>query len=383
MIYINAQKIKNYELDSFFHDLYGTRMKNLDYINVEDLGTLIKNYVSISKKKILSINPRINNPDKIPATFTPEELVMRITDKQLDKMDFDDYIVNHQIKSILIENSNINEIKINQNITTEGSINLEINNSKIDHVYINLFKKINPNHTFRIKHTFTELKTVFIFLESENQSLTNIENINTTILKLNVESVKISACSFAFPIILNKSKTKIDIKDCELVFSNKSNSILQNLIKNKGKENITYSQILSALRYLNSLNDSEYFIRNLEKIYAYIDSKRSLTTKILYHYTEYYYNFTRPFLGMTACFLIFQAICQYTNLSNSNLEISYIFRPLDFTKDILFKDFKFSGSLKNFSIAKFCLSVISITFYYSSFSFFLAIKKNFGYRKIN
>ncbi|MCG6154095.1 hypothetical protein [Leptospira bandrabouensis] len=383
MIYINTKKIINHDLKSLLQEIYGSRLKEIDFIHVDEIGKLVNNYILISKSKIIKINPNIHNINKIKDSVTPDELSIRIINQKLENIDFDDYIENNKVKSIYIENSNIKEIRINQKIKEEGTIYLEIKNSKILHAYINLFRKISNNQSFKVKHTFSNLETDLIFIESENQNVTNLENIKTSILKIYTESAEITNCSFAFPIILNKSKTKIDVKDCDLIFSKESKIILRNLIENRHTSNISYSQILSSLRYLNTLNDSDFFKRNLERIYAFIDSKRNFATNFLYNYTEYYYNYQYPFLGIIICFLIFQAFCQSQNINNFNLEISYIFRPLEFTKEILLKDFKLSLNFHNISFTKIILGIMSIIFYYSSFSFFLAIKKNLGYRKIN
>lgn len=137
--------------------------------------------------------------------------------------------------------------------------------------------------------------------------------------------------------------------------------------------------ILSSISFISQLDATESSMGELERIYAFFETRNSPIKKFFYFLNDYHYSMLKPALLGIIAFLAFEKVLSDSDLmfENPKLNESIIFIPQDMVKEFLFFDFHFSFQL----FYKVVLFILAVVIDYSLFSFALALKRRFGYRK--
>ncbi|WP_108961603.1 hypothetical protein [Leptospira ellinghausenii] len=384
MLYINTQNPHRNFLN-FLKKVFQNK-EIPKYLDPTLLGQLNVNKLSISPQKILSINPNINKRE-IESDFQGIPLSFHIKNEKTKKSyNLDESFLSNEFDEILIEDSDLNIVELGYRINRRINIKIKIANSEINQLQINYYFQAEGG-IGSIFSTFQNTKINILIIENSTQSPINIENINIELLYTKTENLKLSNCNFKYPIFQNLNKFKLTLKNSVLILPQNLPlfSDFENKIKSNFKQDyfdIKETEIISSLKYLKTLNESAPFTKTIERFYSYFDSRRGLINKILFAYTNYYYNILIPFLGTLILLITIQTIFQSEHNPCEKQTIANLFSPIEITKNCFLSDFKLSLKINNISFEKIFLIILSGATYFSIFSLTLAFKRRFGYNKI-
>ncbi|TGN16858.1 hypothetical protein [Leptospira bandrabouensis] len=384
MIYINTTKTDRY-LNFFLRKLYSEGSPP-EYIDPNSLGQLSNNRLSISSEKIKIINPLLDLKDiareyeNIALSFILKK------SKLLESIKLDNFLNNHEIYEIIIQDSILEYLELGYELNRRTDLEITILNTEIKILRIQFFPRSNGNIS-NFNFSIENLKSEIIIVESQIDNQISLGYFDTELLYAKTEKLKLSNCKFKYPIFQNLTSLKLSLKNSILElpknlpyfrdFESKINSnYKQNYI------DIKENEIISSLKYLKSLNESAPFAKTIERYYSYFDSRRGLFNKILYSYTKYYYNILFPLLGSLLSLFLIQTLLQHDINLCDNSTIGNLLLPFDFYKNCILANFKLSLDIRNLSFLKISILFLSGFSYFSFFSLSLAIKRRFGYNKL-
>lgn len=385
MIFIDIQKTKNSTLNSIINELYGDIESN-NFIEIKELGTIINNSLRIYdsiRNLIHSVN---GGYIEIPKPYLTLRIINSMSNESYDLKN--EYLYD-SLKEIYIADSKLDVLKIYQNFnnTLGDTTKLNIENTKIRVFSLNLNKHASFEHQ-HINFIFKKLTCELTLIDNQNGVTDQIQlqNLETNIIYLNLNSIKLKNSSFQIPIFHNLFNLKLDLSNSTLYFKDnfprfKSfENYLNEIYGDKLK--IYQSEIASSLKYLKGINQSSIFSLNIERLYSYIDSRGSFIKRLLYWYTSYYYNLFIPSIGLLLSLLTFQLIIQYNSEFSRELQLGDSLLPYDFLKNVILKDFRATWKICDISLIKLFLIGNASLIYFSIFALSLGIKRRFGYNKI-
>ncbi|MEI7014858.1 hypothetical protein [Leptospira licerasiae] len=212
----------------------------------------------------------------------------------------------------------------------------------------------------------------------------NFRNLNANIVYVEGTSSTFQDCNVGLFVLQDKEKfrEKLAFERIKIIFPFVFNAV--SVFKKRLNKNITITDqlALSSLKTINTYPSIESSKGNLEKLYSFFDSRRSLMKKIIYLINSFHYAIVRPiFFGALAFYAIVYLINIYSSEFTNPIPVGSIFIPNEFLKNIVFDSFRFRLSFSSISWVKLCILILWLIMDYCIFSVFIGIKKRFGYRK--
>lgn len=150
----------------------------------------------------------------------------------------------------------------------------------------------------------------------------------------------------------------------------------------KGKFKNSDPILLSSIKFLSQNSFLESSLSELERIYTYFETRKSLLKSIFYFVNEYHYSILKPIIFAVISLIPVHILLNYEfNGFREGLGMWIIFSPNDFLKNILFSPVDLSIDTWIQIIVRLALSIFAVLTDYFVFSFALALKRRFGYRK--
>jgi hypothetical protein len=383
MVKINLHKTHDDRFNDFLNRNFKEYCLNKNYLSIDQIGIIREGKLFLDSNKIREINPisRIESND-IEYQINNLYLEYIIEESYInDELDLDYNIILYNLNKISIINSSLKQLSLGFNLNNKSyNIPIEIIDSIITFLKINQDVKSTKGHVivdFTIKNSEFEL----IEISGRHQDNYIYKNLKTKILHIKSDPLIFENCEFNLPIIENPDTKQIHFKQSKLIFIYDIIKRTTESIQNNNY-NFKILDVLPTLKYLSTKSDSENFVIDLERTYAYFDSLNNPLKRLIFSYNEYYYNIKYPFISLVVSLFLFQLVIQDSNLNINNQGMAFAFLPTELIKEIIFKDFFLSIDYTNISFFKILLSLLSAVIYYSLFCFLFALKKNFGYRKI-
>lgn len=382
MIYINPEKTANSRLNEILGKIYlGKSIPKL--IEISELGSIVKSSLSL-KNSVKSIITLDNNQEFINSPYLVYKLE---NDFSFQDIDLDSEIPKNNIKEVSIINSHLKTIKLNQNIVWAKEIDLivDISNSEIDFLFLTTKHKYQGSiHSLHI--SIQNLQCKILSIKNETNTKVFLDGFKTKILHLKVSEIEIVNSKFEIPIFQDLASLDLTLRNSTLEFPKflPSFTDFEDSYK-KEFENllpIHISEIAASLKFLKNSNDSAIFSTSIDRLFSYFDSRKGIINKILYFYTNYYYNLFYPSLGFIFSIILFQTILQTNSGFYKDIGLENSLFPYDLLKTLVLKDFHITRNLHDISFSKVLLFVLACFNYFSIFSISLAIKRRFGYSKI-